>query len=92
MQNLEKTLKVKVIFPIIKKLKEKDKCKGASNSDTLFINEYKKYNVIVGMFHDQVLAPFKSIFKFNAINITIGLDYLQSFLLIMELLRISLEK
>ena len=27
------------------------------------------------MFHDQVLAPFKSIFKFNAINITLGLKY-----------------
>ena len=27
------------------------------------------------MYHDQVLAPFKSIFKFNAINITVGLKY-----------------
>ena len=29
------------------------------------------------MFHDQVLAPFKSLFKFNAINITLGLKYLR---------------
>ena len=27
------------------------------------------------MYHDQVLAPFKSIFKFDAINITLGLKY-----------------
>ena len=29
------------------------------------------------MYHDQVLAPFKSIFKFNAINLTLGLKYLR---------------
>ena len=29
------------------------------------------------MYHDQVLAPFKTLFKFDAINITLGLDYLR---------------
>ena len=29
------------------------------------------------MYHDQVLAPFKTIFKFDAINITLGLKYLR---------------
>ena len=29
------------------------------------------------MYHDQVLAPFKSIYKFDAINITLGLKYLR---------------
>ena len=29
------------------------------------------------MFHDQVLAPIKSICGFNAINITIGLPFLR---------------
>ena len=29
------------------------------------------------MYHDQVLAPMKSLFKFNAINITLGLKYLR---------------
>jgi len=46
-------------------------------ADTIFINQYKKYDVIVGMFHDQVLTPFKTIYKFNAINITLGLKYLR---------------
>ena len=41
------------------------------------MNDYKKYNVIVGMYHDQVLSPFKALFKFNAINITLGLKYLR---------------
>ena len=29
------------------------------------------------MYHDQVLAPFKSLFKFDAINITVGLKYIR---------------
>ena len=46
-------------------------------ADTVFIEKYKKYDVIVGMFHDQVLTPFKTLFKFDAINITLGLKYLR---------------
>ena len=29
------------------------------------------------MYHDQVLIPFKNIFKFDAINITLGLKYIR---------------
>ena len=29
------------------------------------------------MYHDQVLAPIKTIFKFNAINITLGLPFIR---------------
>ena len=29
------------------------------------------------MYHDQVLAPFKALFKFDAINVTLGLKYLR---------------
>ena len=28
------------------------------------------------MYHDQVLTAFKTLYKFNAINITLGLKYL----------------
>ena len=68
----------KIIIPAIKKLTAlKLNIKGPLVSDTLFINDYKKFDVIVGMFHDQVLSPFKAIYKFNAINITLGLKYLR---------------
>ena len=30
------------------------------------------------MYHDQVLTPFKTLFKFDAINITVGLKYLRT--------------
>ena len=46
-------------------------------SDTIFMNDYKNFDVIVGMYHDQVLSPFKTLFKFDAINITLGLDYIR---------------
>ena len=29
------------------------------------------------MYHDQVLAPFKAIYEFDAINITLGLDFIR---------------
>ena len=49
---------------------------GPISPDTSFLF-YKKYkfNVILGMYHDQVLTPFKALYKYNAINITLGLPY-----------------
>ncbi len=68
----------KIILPSILKLKKRGiNIKGPLVSDTLFMNNYKYFDVVVGMYHDQVLTPFKSIFKFNAINVTLGLDYLR---------------
>ncbi len=68
----------KVIIPAILKLKKlRINVTGPHVADTIFINEYKHFDVIVGMYHDQVLAPFKTMFKFNAINITLGLKYLR---------------
>ena len=29
------------------------------------------------MYHDQVLAPFKTIYEFNALNLTLGMKYLR---------------
>ena len=69
----------KIIVPSIAKLKKSGiNITGPLVSDTLFIQDFKKYDVIVGMYHDQVLTPFKTIFKFNAINITLGLNYLRA--------------
>ena len=68
----------KIILPAINSLKKLGiNINGPYVADTIFINDYKRYDVIVGMFHDQVLAPFKSIFKFDAINLTLGLKYIR---------------
>ncbi len=65
----------RIIIPAIKYLKKrKILVDGPISADTAFIN-YKKnrYNIIVGMYHDQVLTPFKTLFGFDAINITVGI-------------------
>ena len=68
----------KIIIPAILKIKKlKINARGPLVADTIFIKDYKNFDVIIGMYHDQVLAPFKSLFKFDAINITVGLKYLR---------------
>ena len=68
----------KKIIPAILKLKKlKINVFGPLVADTIFMN-WENYDVIVGMYHDQVLTPFKTIFKFNAINITLGLKYFRA--------------
>ena len=68
----------KIIIPAIQKLRKLSvNVDGPLVADTIFVNNFKNYDVIVGMYHDQVLAPFKTLFKFDAINITLGLKYLR---------------
>ena len=69
----------KIIIPSIRKLrKDGVKVDGPFSADTFFIeNNIKYYNVVVGMYHDQVLTPIKTLYKFDAINITIGLPFLR---------------
>ena len=40
-------------------------------------NNIKKFDVIIGMYHDQVLTPIKTIYNFDAINITLGLPFIR---------------
>jgi 4-hydroxythreonine-4-phosphate dehydrogenase len=66
-----------IIIPAIKKLKlKKFNVNGPFPADTVFIKDYlKKFDVIIGMYHDQVLSPMKALFNFDAINITLGLPF-----------------
>ena len=69
----------RIIKPAINFLvKRKYNIKGPFAADTIFMKEQiKKYDVIIGMYHDQVLTPVKTIFGFNAINITLGLPFIR---------------
>ena len=69
----------KIILPSINYLRRNGiKISGPYSADTFFINpNYSKFDLVVGMYHDQVLTPIKSIFKFNAINITAGLPFIR---------------
>jgi|TARA_B110000196_G_scaffold285145_1_gene268060 4-hydroxythreonine-4-phosphate dehydrogenase len=69
----------KIIKPAIKLLiKNKYNVQGPFPADTIFLKEkLKNYDVIIGMYHDQVLTPIKTLFGFNAINITLGLPFIR---------------
>ena len=69
----------KIIKPAINNLKKfKIKISGPFPADTCFLKKNrKKFNVIVGMYHDQVLTPIKTLFEYNAINITLGLPFIR---------------
>lgn len=77
--NYKSSEEKKIISPAIKFLINKRcKIKGPFAADTIFMKEKSKnFDVIIGMYHDQVLAPAKTIFEFNAINITLGLPFIR---------------
>ena len=68
-----------IILPTIKKLKKlKYKIEGPLSADTIFLKKNrKKFDLIIGMYHDQVLTPIKTLFEYDAINITIGLPFIR---------------
>ena len=69
----------RIIKPAIKHLQKLNyKVKGPYAADTIFMLEQSKhFDVIIGMYHDQVLGPAKTLFGFNAINISLGLPYIR---------------
>jgi len=68
----------KIIKPTIQYLKNRYNVSGPYPADTIFLKDNrKKFNVIIGMYHDQVLAPLKTLFEYDAINITLGLPFIR---------------
>ena len=77
--NFQDSEEEKIIIPAIKKLKLKNfLVDGPFPADTIFTKGHlKNYDVIIGMYHDQVLTPMKALFNFDAINITLGLPFVR---------------
>tara|TARA_B100000963_G_C22621993_1_gene670418 strand:+ start:1086 stop:1985 length:900 start_codon:yes stop_codon:yes gene_type:complete len=71
--DINKNTKDKILLGKIVKIMKRKKINisGPISADTAFIENYKN-KVFIGMYHDQVLIPFKTINKFDGINITIG--------------------
>jgi len=68
----------KIIKPCIKSLRKKYNVTGPYPADTAFLKDNrKKFDVIIGMYHDQVLTPLKTLFEYDAINITLGLPFIR---------------
>ena len=77
--NFQNSEEDKIIIPAIKHLRLRNaKINGPFPADTIFTKSLlKKYDVIIGMYHDQVLSPMKALFNFDAINITLGLPFVR---------------
>ena len=69
----------KIIAPAIKFSKKKGiSVSGPYPADTIFLKQNReKFDVILGMYHDQVLTPLKTLYEYDAINITMGLPFLR---------------
>ena len=68
----------KLLNPQPENLKKKYNVSGPYAADTIFLKENrKKINVVVGMYHDQVLTPLKTLYEYDAINITLGLPFIR---------------
>ena len=67
----------KIVKPAIKSLKKRGlKVNGPYPADTIFLNQNRRnFDVIIGMYHDQVLGPIKALKEYDAINITLGLPF-----------------
>ncbi|MDB3903182.1 4-hydroxythreonine-4-phosphate dehydrogenase PdxA [Candidatus Pelagibacter sp.] len=77
--NFQNSEEEKIIIPAIQKLRIKNsKIYGPFPADTIFTKQLlKNYDVVIGMYHDQVLSPMKALFNFDAINITLGLPFIR---------------
>ena len=77
--NYQSSEERKIIIPAINFLiKKRYKIRGPFAADTIFMKEkLKNYDVVIGMYHDQVLSPAKTILGFDAINITLGLPFIR---------------
>ncbi len=69
----------KIIRPVIEKMSSNGyKVSGPHSADTIFLkNNRKNFDVIIGMYHDQVLTPIKTLYEYDAINITLGLPFIR---------------
>lgn len=69
----------RIIRPAVNFLKKRNiNVSGPFSADTIFLKQNrKKYNVVLGMYHDQVLTPLKTLYEYDAFNLTIGLPFLR---------------
>ncbi len=70
----------KIVAPAVRQAAEQAmNVEGPMPADTLFHRAYKgEYDLIVAMYHDQALAPFKMIAFDTGVNVTLGLPFVRT--------------
>ncbi len=70
---------LEVIVPVIKSLQKRFDVSGPFVPDAFWGNKtYKKFDMILGMYHDQVLIPFKLLNFNSGVNYTAGLKLIRT--------------
>ena len=70
---------IDIISPVIKKFSNSVEIEGPFSSDAFFGSKaYKKYDMIIGMYHDQILIPFKLLNFRGGVNYTAGLPIVRT--------------
>ncbi len=69
----------KILIPVLKNKKLGGTVDGPFSPDAFFANrEFKKYDMVFGLYHDQVLIPFKYINARKGVNFTAGLPIVRT--------------
>ena len=70
---------IEVITPVIRKYSKKIMIIGPFSPDAFFANKlYKDFNLVLGMYHDQVLIPYKLLNFGVGVNYTAGLPIVRT--------------
>ena len=71
---------IEIIAPAIRALRDEGiEASGPHPADSLFHEHARKYyDVALGMYHDQVLAPVKTLAFDRAVNVTLGLPFVRT--------------
>jgi 4-hydroxythreonine-4-phosphate dehydrogenase len=70
---------ISIVAPVITRLRRTISVEGPFSSDAFFANKrYKNFDMILGMYHDQVLIPFKLLNFGKGANYTAGLPFVRT--------------
>lgn len=69
-----------IIYPVIEEYRNKGKIVvGPFAADSFFArNQHMKFDLTLGMYHDQVLVPFKYMDDGKGVNFTAGIPYIRT--------------
>jgi 4-hydroxythreonine-4-phosphate dehydrogenase len=69
----------KIISPVIKKFNKRLSVEGPFSPDAFFGNKrFVEFDFVLGMYHDQILIPFKMMNFSNGVNFTAGLPIVRT--------------
>lgn len=70
---------IETIAPALNKVREKINIEGPFSADAFFAKrKYKEFDLTFGIYHDQVLIPFKHINAGKGVNFTAGLPVIRT--------------